>query len=301
MSDRFLIEMEISTVPYTFICPEKPEDSFVFHVPTEEEDDMTFEELESRLEEHLTKKRSDIQKIQVTEVYTGLIDKKQTVSYYKDIQPFYVDITYRNVVGQNECNSVISFVNVDNQNKNAITSRKFSPDAPKWRHVTDGTNLEGLCTNSQCVADKKMVICGVGYKCFDLIQEMEKCKCPLCGEFVEPITCGFTNCVYWFAGKYREDKSKPPKKMIPQDIKKIASNDRYERFNPQEKPVFWVSLKIYSQAQDDKSNDVNVCGICKVSVPDDNKVKREGCTRFYHSKCIKKLENIQKLCVLCYA
>jgi len=302
------MEKNPKTVPYTFLCPDKPEDSFVFHVLTKEEDDITFEKLEIRLKEHLTKNRSDIEKIQVTEVYSGLIDKKQKVSYYKDIQPFYVDITYTNRDGAPE---TCIFVNVDTQNQNAIQSIKFSPDAPQWRRVTYGTNLEGLCTNSECEAytppeckdekKKKMVICGVGYTCFDLIQDMEKCKCPLCGGFVEPITCGFTNCVYWFAGRYREDKSKPPKTMIRQDEKKIASKDKYERFNPlEEKPVIWISLKIYSEAQGDESKKVAVCGICKRPVSDAERMENEDCSHFFHSKCLKKIPNIEKRCVLCY-
>jgi len=301
------MESSISTAPYTFICPDQPKDSFVFNIPIEEEDELTFEELESRLNKHLAQTRSDIRNVFVTEVYSCAIDRKHTVSYYKEIQPFYIYIEYKCEGGQNESgfgNAFgTSFVNVDNQN--ALESRKFSPDAPKWRYVTKGTNIDGYCENPKCeayadpkckVESRKKVISRIGYGAFDFIQNSHEIKCPLCASVITPVTCLFSDCQFWFSGQYREDRTKPLKKANQQARKK-ARKDGCERYNPTENTVVWFKLLIHSAPDDEEAG----CGICKCSVLEAEKVIVKECKHFYHRKCCENLNHLKKDCILCRA
>ena len=45
---------------------------------------------------------------------------------------------------------------------------------------------------------------------FDLIYDSHRCFCPICREFVEALTCGFTGCYYSLKGIKKESPSKPP-------------------------------------------------------------------------------------------
>ena len=53
----------------------------------------------------------------------------------------------------------INFVNVE---KGVIQKLEFSDSAPKWRSVTKGLNLFGICKNGKCIAHNKEVVFKVG-------------------------------------------------------------------------------------------------------------------------------------------
>jgi len=298
------MEPSTPTTPYTFICPDQPKDSFVFNIPIEEEDKMTFERLESQLSKHLAQTRSDIRSVSVTEVYSCPVDRKQFVSYYQDIQPFYIYIEYKSEYGQNESAFGTNFANVDNQK--ALVSRKFSPDAPKWRFVSDGTNIEGVCdTNPKCEAytdpdckeksKRKLVIARKGYGNFDFIRKSNEIKCPLCASVITPVTCLFTNCQFWFNGEFRADRTKDVQ-LVNQQVRKIAPEDGAEYYNPTENVVTWFKLWMHSiPLEDEKAG----CGICKVAVAEAEKVILKGCQHFYHRKCREELKNFEEDCILC--
>jgi len=189
--------------------------------------------------------------------------------------------------------------------KKALESKKFSPDAPKWRRVTGGTNIEGVCDNVRCVAytdsdckvesKKKLVICNIGYGDYDFTRNSHDIKCPLCANPITPVTCGFTNCQFWFNGEYRENRKKPLEQVNQQE-RKIAPQDRYERYNPFQNNVIWFKLLIHTRRLD---NEKAGCGICKFSISEDKKVVIKGCNHFYHRKCLEDIKGIEKNCVLC--
>jgi len=53
--------------------------------------------------------------------------------------------------------------------------------------------MQGTCSNDSCLAYNKEVIMRIGFGIHDLIIDDSKYKCPICKDFVEPITCGFNN------------------------------------------------------------------------------------------------------------
>ena len=77
---------------------------------------------------------------------------------------------------------------------------KWSTSAPKWRYTDKGLCIEGSCFNANCQAYNKMVIIQMGIGSFDLVMDEHQCKCPLCKEYVKPITAAFNNCQYRWTG-----------------------------------------------------------------------------------------------------
>lgn len=78
---------------------------------------------------------------------------------------------------------------------------EFRELGPAWRVASAGLNVEGVCQNSACVGFDKMVICNMGYVPFNF-GEMEG-HCPMCGQGVEAISCGFTSCQWMYEGRIK--------------------------------------------------------------------------------------------------
>lgn len=78
---------------------------------------------------------------------------------------------------------------------------EFREFGPAWRVASAGLNVEGVCQNSACVGFDKMVICNMGYVPFNF-GEMEG-HCPMCGQGVEAISCGFTSCQWMYEGRIK--------------------------------------------------------------------------------------------------
>lgn len=51
--------------------------------------------------------------------------------------------------------------------KDGFIKREFSNDAPEWREYGDGCNIEGYCSNKECVCFNDLVDFCVGYDTFD--------------------------------------------------------------------------------------------------------------------------------------
>ena len=83
---------------------------------------------------------------------------------------------------------------VDVQNEDALLKRQFSSSAPKWRICSDGINIEGKCTNSDCPAHNHMVIYRHVFHLFDLLHT--KAYCPICHKEIVPMKPGFANCLW---------------------------------------------------------------------------------------------------------
>jgi hypothetical protein len=57
---------------------------------------------------------------------------------------------------------------------------KFSDDAPKWRRIAHGLNLEGDCVNKKCVAFNQKVWIQKHFGKFSMTTEVHKSPCPMC-------------------------------------------------------------------------------------------------------------------------
>lgn len=82
--------------------------------------------------------------------------------------------------------------------------KKFSNNAPDWRILTKGLNLEGICTNPQCDAHNKKVWVQKGFGKFNIAKEFTRSFCPMpnCKKKVKEIEqCGFFYCKYVIEGE----------------------------------------------------------------------------------------------------
>ena len=134
----------------------------------------------------------------------------------------------------------MEFVNVEN---GVITNLEFSESAPKWRSVTNGLNLFGICKKQTCQAFGKEVIYKVGInKIFNLQNNILNIKCPICDGIIVPKTCGFWECEYQFLGDKIEEGA-----LKHVEIKsKETKGDKCEYFDPYENEYsLWVNLDIY--------------------------------------------------------
>ena len=59
--------------------------------------------------------------------------------------------------------------------------RQFT-EAPPYRIVRKGLNLEAVCKNKKCEAFDKKAWVQKGFGKFNIAKEVHKCKCPLCGQ-----------------------------------------------------------------------------------------------------------------------
>ena len=102
---------------------------------------------------------------------------------------------------------------VDLNNTAGLKRHEWSITAPKWRIATFGLCLEGKCDNKSCEAYKQQVIVPIGFGKFDLLKDpFDKSKCPICREYVDPITCAFSDCRWrWHGMKQNKPGTKPEK------------------------------------------------------------------------------------------
>ena len=160
-------------------------------------------------------------------------------------------ITGQNVSGGgNEINGPLMFVDPNNS---SLKQLKLSKNPPKWRTVKRGLNLFGKCQNKNCQASGKEVI----YKTyqdnrkinlpeegiiFDMVEELNKIKCPICKKIFRPTTCGFFKCEYQFIG----DKLKKGDEVHYDSKTRETKEDKIEYYNPKkEDKTEWFKLKIY--------------------------------------------------------
>ena len=124
--------------------------------------------------------------------------------------------------------TAIDFVDV--RNTTGLVRNTWSQGAPPWRMVLPGLCLEGLCQNSDCDAYNEAVVIPVGYRRFNIISDADETTstCPQCKEYVEPTTCGFSNCWWRYEGKQGStERCKPPKKVSGDWT---YADDAYHRF-----------------------------------------------------------------------
>ena len=91
---------------------------------------------------------------------------------------------------------------VDMANEAGLKHFQWDSSVPDWCLAGRGLNLEGLCTNRQCEAHGCMVIMRMEFGVFDIQTDSnaQTTRCPCCDEFVQPLTCGFTDCEWKWTG-----------------------------------------------------------------------------------------------------
>ena len=143
-------------------------------------------------------------------------------------------------------NIPMNFVDVE---KGVIQKLEFSSSAPKWRSVTKGLNLFGICKSVKCVANNKEVVFKVGInQKYNLQANVLNIKCPMCDGIIVPKTCGFWKCEYQFVGDKIEEGTL---KHVDTGSKETKDDD-FEYFNPYENDsVLWTDLTIYTIEKQD--------------------------------------------------
>ena len=137
---------------------------------------------------------------------------------------------------------VVDFVDVST---GKIKRLEFSENAPKWRGVSKGLNIFGICKNPKCKVWKKEVVYQtiLGEKLvFVLNEELLNIKCPICSRIIQPKTCGFWKCEYQFVGKRLKEGE-----LIDFDSKTRETNGNdFEYFDAFENgEASWIELTIY--------------------------------------------------------
>ncbi len=180
--------------------------------------------------------------------------------------------------------------------------QKFSnSEAPKWRVVNRGLNIEGVCSNSSCDAYKKDVITSIGSNSFDLCSQF--CFCPICKHMIKPKTCGVFRC-YWSFKGIKLDGSK----LVERDWS-TAPDDGYQRFkvdNKKEDVCKWKSLYIEVKFTKNQHKDGSVnggdCLFC-LDPLNKSKITTLNCKHSMHSSCLTlwkdQSESYDISCPLC--
>lgn len=119
-------------------------------------------------------------------------------------------------------------------------------EAPQWRIVSRGLNLEGKCTNDSCQANKKRVWVQMGMGKYDINRVIFELKCPSCKQKVTEVNnAGFWDCRYVINGMQIEPAEK---KVIQEDI---APKDQFLTFPPDQ--AKWAYLNIETKKKESNS------------------------------------------------
>jgi len=179
----------------------------------------------------------------------------------------------------------------DMSNSSSLVAVSFSEDAPRWRMVRKGLNVEGICRNRSCAAHGKMVIDRRGMVAFSLLAD--KANCPECLYQFQPTTCGFYDCLWAFDGRKACDAG-------PVDVDgdwKEASGDLYHRFKEQGNTVNWYSLNLATR---ELGRGKEPCPICFEHISDDG-VHTTGCSHSFHADCLEAWKLVRTTCPMCRA
>lgn len=137
--------------------------------------------------------------------------------------------------------SEIGFQFIDPGKTKAGSEVQWADTAPRWRIAGRGLCLEGMCKNSNCEAFDQQVIMSIGYERFDFGHDIGDTTtfCPMCKEYVDPVTCGFNNCWWRYEGKRRAENGAP--KRYSSDWMKVGNY--YYYFDQKDSPPkTWMSM-----------------------------------------------------------
>eukprot|EP00735_Rhodelphis_limneticus_P012160 TRINITY_DN5362_c0_g1::TRINITY_DN5362_c0_g1_i1::g.24154::m.24154 TRINITY_DN5362_c0_g1::TRINITY_DN5362_c0_g1_i1::g.24154 ORF type:complete len:480 (-),score=30.47,sp/Q3E7K8/UBQ12_ARATH/46.00/6e-16,sp/Q3E7K8/UBQ12_ARATH/46.05/8e-14,sp/Q3E7K8/UBQ12_ARATH/42.00/3e-13,ubiquitin/PF00240.18/9.7e+03,ubiquitin/PF00240.18/4e-09,ubiquitin/PF00240.18/4.1e+03,zf-RING_2/PF13639.1/1.6e+02,zf-RING_2/PF13639.1/5.8e-08,Rad60-SLD/PF11976.3/1.1e+02,Rad60-SLD/PF11976.3/3.6e-05,zf-rbx1/PF12678.2/1.3e+03,zf-rbx1/PF126 len=201
----------------------------------------------------------------------------------------------------------ISFVDISDSR--VVQQVAFSDQAPAWRIVTPGLNIEGKCNNSSCKAFRNTVICQIGMGDIDIILDTERVRCPCCRQNVTPVTCGFYDCYYRYNGIKiltgdnerslwsTSARTSSIRKRVTAHSDWLHAQDKdYTYYNPQDSTTDWVHLVISTQA----INPDNDCCICYVhSNLTQGFTKVPCCDNVFHVTCLANWTARNPKCPTC--
>jgi hypothetical protein len=122
----------------------------------------------------------------------------------------------------------------------------FSPQAPNYRIVCRGLNLEGKCTNKVCEAFNKNVIVPKGLGEFHIAEELDQSQCPACDEnilFKNIRNLGFWNCKFKIVGK----QLSPEEKQVSKSD--TAEKKHYTTYQ-EDDDCTWAYLNVTTSTQE---------------------------------------------------
>ena len=92
--------------------------------------------------------------------------------------------------------------------KNKTTNLGFDKNGPAYRYVIRGLNIYSKCKdkNKKCQAYNDSIYVQIGYvKNWNLLENIDKIRCPICNERVKPLNFGFWDCKYEIEYEKDED------------------------------------------------------------------------------------------------
>lgn len=120
-----------------------------------------------------------------------VMNNSKTLSYY-GIEDGDIIISVYNIVGGGGCFGL----NTIDITKNQTRIVEFDPNAPYYRYVLYGLNIQAICGND-CIAKDKIVYCKIGFvRDYNLLNHLGDIKCPACHNEVYPKNFGFLRCNY---------------------------------------------------------------------------------------------------------
>ncbi|WP_316357043.1 ubiquitin-like protein [Candidatus Neptunichlamydia sp. REUL1] len=120
--------------------------------------------------------------------------------------------------------------------------KKFVDDAPNWRTVYPGLNLEGLCKTIDCVAKGEIVWISKGFGKFNINREVSRANCPQCNKTAEKVeNFGFFKCKFSYEGDYK-DEDGTKKTAEKKDI--VAPSDKLMTFEKEDHMRDWEFLEM---------------------------------------------------------
>ncbi|CAG8574853.1 45123_t:CDS:2 [Gigaspora margarita] len=116
------------------------------------------------------------------------------------------------------------------------------PGTDPRRYVSDGLNLEGHCQNSSCSAygQSTRSIFRWGFRNggkFTLFWDEADCKCPLCGNSMRPINCGFLRTQWRISGYRKMGVGQRPEHVSTSW--KSTTGNKYVYFSENSELVEW--------------------------------------------------------------
>jgi len=173
---------------------------------------------------------------------TPLLDNEKTLEDYNVTNDCDLALVELDMQGGRGFN----FANLSKEE--ALKVQDWSSSAPSWRVAKPGLCLEGFCRKTGCAAANKQVVIPVGFGDFDVGDNVhEQSLCPKCGDYVDPITCGFNNCWWKFEGKKKNpaESGRPPSKCSSEWA---FADNKYHYFDQNISGfVEWTKLVIYTR------------------------------------------------------
>lgn len=118
-----------------------------------------------------------------------------------------------------------------------------STSIPKWRLISPGLCLEGICDNRQCQAHGQKVYCSAGFTTLNLVKDTWRVKCPACRHMFDATSVAFNNCEWKVSGTKQAHPGAMSEAVDQQEWQ--VAGKCYERFkdDPTDKTI-WSSLII---------------------------------------------------------